>query len=682
MDPKISVNYSGVNNVSAETQSSPVTVPTEVKQAFQDADQYFPTELQKFQFFDKYSRFNYDKGRRETWIETVQRAIDYLKELSENKLTPTEYNRIQSYILEMKATPSMRLLAMSGQAAVRQNISIYNCSYLPMDSIDSFVEELIIAMAGCGVGFSVERQYVNKLPEVKVQTGEILPTFQIADSTEGWAEALRLGLQTWFEGKNMQFDYSKIRPAGTPLKIKGGRSSGPAPFENLLTFTRGVILKRQGQKLRPLDAHDIACKIGETIVSGGVRRTALISLFDMDDNEMMNCKNGENLIGNEQRWMANNSAVWTDEVGQHLLLDQMYSMIDGKRGEPGIFSRHNANIIKPTRRKEAVFGTNPCGEINLRPYEFCNLTIAIARPEDDLKSLKEKVEIATIIGTIQSMATHFPGLREIWKQNCEEERLLGVDINGWLDCPVLRPTNPNLEKDLQTLRDHAVAVNKEYAEKLGVNQSVSVTCVKPSGNSSQLFNCSSGIHPRHFKYYTRNVRVQAQSPLRQLLQDQGVPMDVENGQSVENATAYVVHFPVKAPEGTIIRNEVSAIDQCEYWLKAKLNFTEHNPSVTITYKPDEVIDLIKWVSDHRQFIGGMSFLPSDDAQYMQMPYEEISEDEYEQKAQDFPKIDFSALYLYEKEDFTTSAQELACLSGACEIEFTPTGIIKKPVTVN
>lgn len=901
----------GISNEEAAQQravSFSDGVPQDVQEAFKESAKYFPTPLQEFQLYDKYSRFNYDLGRRETWIEVVDRATDYLKELSANRLEKKEYDRIRQFILEMKATPSMRLLAMAGPAARRNNIAIYNCSYLPIDSIDSLVEELLIAMAGCGVGFSVERRYVEKLPEVKMQTGEILPTFQIADSTEGWADAFRLGLTTWFDGKNIQFDYSQIRSAGTPLKIKGGRSSGPEPLKKLLDFTRHVILKRQGKKLRPLDAHDVACTVGETIVSGGVRRTALISLFDMDDEEMRDCKNGTNLEGNQQRWMSNNSGVWDNEMSQQQVLTQMYEMIKGQRGEPGIFSRYNANKIKPTRRKEADFGTNPCfhpdtiietahgqkkiyeiteptyvysmdkqgklvlkkasaswisqknaktikitvangksiqvtpehkiftenlgwieaknieindrvvallrqrrgakysgiklttetkwqmehrfiwegvngdiargydinhkdqstyhndidnlellthsehasltrrttpnnhqvkdrytgrwvsgteskhgvkkivpmpaylkssfhqyatvtkieegetvdvydisvedthnviangivahncGEINLRPYEFCNLTIAIARPDDTLESLKEKVEVATIIGTIQSMGINFPGLRDIWRQNCEEERLLGVDINGWLDTALLSPQNPDLTKTLTMLKEHAVVTNKKYAEILGINQSVAVTCVKPSGNSSQLFNCSSGIHPRHYKYYIRNVRVQAQSPVKKLLEEAGVPMDPENGQTWESANTFVVHFPIKAPDGAIVKEDVGAIEQCNYWLKAKKYFTEHNPSVTIMYKPNEVIDLIKWVWDHVDIIGGMSFLPVDDAQYSQMPYEKISKEEYEERAKQFPSLDFSQLFLYEKEDYTTSATELACVSGACSID--------------
>jgi ribonucleoside-diphosphate reductase alpha chain len=369
--------------------------------------------------------------------------------------------------------------------------------------------------------------------------------------------------------------------------------------------------------------------------------------------------------------MANNSAVWTDEMEQDQILTQMYEMIKGQRGEPGIFSRHNANeLLEPIRKKFGyqAFGTNPCGEISLRPYEFCNLSIAIAREDDTEETLKEKVEVATIIGTIQSIATNFTGLRDIWRKNCEEERLLGVDINGWVDCLLLRPANPNVNQILEDLKKHAIEVNKKYAAILGINQSASVTCVKPSGNSGILFNCSSGLHSRWAPYYIRNMRIQAQSPLKKVLEEAGVPMDPENGQTVETANTWVIHFPIKSPEGSPTRKDMSAIQQCEYWLTAKKHWTTHNPSVTVTYSSDEVIDLINWVNEHKQFIGGMSFLPADDAQYSQMPNEEISKEQYEALIVKFPKIDFSNLVAHESSDMTNASTELACVSGACSIE--------------
>ena len=638
-------------------------VPGEVKEAFDKSDQYFPTQLQKFQFYDKYSRFNYDLGRRETWVETVTRSVDYLREISENKLDDSVYDRLFKGILEMKVMPSMRLLAMAGDPARRSNIAIYNCSYLPVDSIDSFVEALIISMNGCGVGFSVERQYIEKMPRIQRQTGKTRPLHVVKDTSEGWADALRTGLETWYSGEDITFDYSEIRVAGAPLKIKGGRASGPEPLRQMLNFARDKVLGRQGGFMTSLDAHDIMCAVGGAAVSGGVRRTAMISLFDYDDKEMRHCKDGDFWQKNSQRWNANNSAVWpsrelTQEEVAHFVLD----MVSSGRGEPGIFNRKAAVDNRPNRRIARDFGTNPCGEIILRPFQFCNLTSAVARKDDTFETLKEKVELATILGTIQSMATKFPGLRPEWEQNCKEERLLGVDLNGQLDSPLSQ------DPDVQSrLRYVAEETNRIYAEKLGINQSASVTCVKPSGNSSQLLNSSSGLHPRWAPYYIRNVRVGAHTPVFKVLQDEGVPMDPENGQTVENATTWVAHFPVKSPDGAPTRNSKSAIEQCNYWLQNKIHYTEHNPSVTITYRQDEVLDIIKWIWDHQDKIGGMAFLPAVDAQYDQMPYVEITKEEYDRLERNFPHIDFSKIYRYEEKDLTTAAQELACMAGQCDI---------------
>ncbi|MFZ3068821.1 MAG: ATP cone domain-containing protein [Microgenomates group bacterium] len=647
-------------------------VPKEVSEAFAESDKYFGNQIQKFQFFDKYSRFNYDYGRRETWKETVDRAVEYLRELSGDKLDKKVYERIRKSVLEMKATPSMRLLAMAGPAARRNNIGIYNCSYQPVDSIDSFVEALIISMNGCGVGFSVESKYVENLPRVKRQTGGEIKEMLIADTTEGWAEALRTGMTTWFDGGDIKFDYSALRPAGAILRVKGGRSSGPEPLRKMLEFVRERIIARQGSFLRPIDAHDIMCEVGSAAVSGGMRRTAMISLFDYDDREMRTCKSGDFERDNSQRWNANNSMVWPESgLTQLEITKQMLEMVESGRGEPGIFNRQSAINMRPARRQVADFGTNPCGEIILRPFGFCNLSIAIARKEDTYETLKDKVEVASIIGTIQSLATNFPGLRPVWKKNCEEERLLGVDINGQMDSPVAQ--DPAVQG---RLRQVAIETNRIYAEKLGINSAAAVTCVKPSGNSSQLFNCSSGIHARWAPYYVRNVRVSTHSPIYKVLKDVGVPMDPENGQDFETANTWVIHFPVKSPEGAITRKNFSAIQQCEYWLQNKINWTEHNPSVTITFHPDEVIDLIKWVWIHRGMIGGMAFLPAFDAAYAQMPYQEIDREEYEKLAAGFPEIDFSKLYRYEEEDYTKAAQELACVSGACDVDYNEGKIVK------
>ncbi len=638
-------------------------VPEHVREAFEQSSAYFPSQLQKFQFYDKYSRFNYDYGRRETWIETVDRATSFLREISDNALTQETYKELRDGILQMDASPSMRLLAMAGPAARRNNMTIYNCSYMPVDSTDAFVEALIISMSGCGVGYSVESRYIENFPRIKRQMKAAPISYVVPDSSEGWAEAVRIGIETWFEGGDVHFDFSEVRPAGAPLYTKGGRASGPAPLRQMLEFARGRILARQGSFLRSIDAHDIMCAVGNAAVSGGVRRTAMISLFDYDDLDMRHSKNGENLVGNEQRWNANNSAVWPErQLNQAEIARYLLDMVESGRGEPGIFSRAAANRTRPERRVEAEFGTNPCGEISLRPFEFCNLSIAVARPEDTYETLAEKVRKATIIGTIQSMATHFPGLRPQWVENCQEERLLGVDINGQMDSPAAQ--DPDVQR---RLRELAVQVNRETAETLGINQSAAVTCVKPSGNSSQLFDCSPGIHTRWSPYYIRNVRVGTHTPLFQVLQDAGTPMDPENGQMPETANTWVIHFPVKAPEGAITRNDRTAIEQCEYWLQCKTEWTEHNPSVTITYQQEEVLEIIRWVWENQDKIGGMTFLPAFDAQYDQMPYEEIGVEQYEKLAAHFPEIDFSKVYRYEEEDLTTAAQELACFAGSCDI---------------
>ncbi len=639
-------------------------VPPEIRDAFEQSAEYFPTEIQQFQFYDKYSRFNYEKGRRETWIETVERAVEYLKEVSDYKLAPEVYDRLRQGILEMRVMPSMRLLAMAGPAARRNNIAMYNCSYMAVDCIDAFVEALIISMSGCGVGYSVERQYVEQFPRVKRQKGGAPKKFVVPDTSEGWSESLRVGLNAWFNGEDVAFDYSEVRLAGAPLRIKGGRASGPEPLRKTLDFTRSKILARQGTFIRPLDAHDIMCSVGNAAVSGGVRRTAMIALFDFDDQEMRNCKNGENLIGNEQRWNANNSAVWPNrELSQMEIQRFVLDMVESGRGEPGIFNRAAALATRPERRSEAVFGTNPCGEIILRPNQFCNLTSAVARADDTFETLADKVELATILGTIQSMATYFPGLRPIWAENCQQERLLGVDLNGQMDSQAAQ--DPAIQAKLQEI---AVETNRQYSKALGINMSASITCVKPSGNSSQLLNSSSGIHARWAPHYIRNIRVGAHSPLFKVLRDTGAPMDPENGQTPENADTWVVHFPVKSPEGAVTRNERTALQQCEFWLQNKTQYTEHNPSVTITYQPNEVLEITHWIWANQDKIGGMAFLPAFDANYDQMPYEEISEEDYSKASTAFPELDFSKIYRYEETDLTKAAQELACMAGYCDFD--------------
>lgn len=1117
-------------------------IPADVKAAFDLSAQYFPTPIQQFQFFDKYSRFDHELGRRETWEETVNRAVDFLHELTVphgNPIDAETWERLRRGILKMEVMPSMRLLAMAGPAARRNHISVYNCSFQGIDDIHCFPEALLISMSGTGVGFSVESQFVEKLPRIQRQKRAAKDHLVIEDSTEGWYYALLAGLEHWFSGHDITFDYSQIRPAGAILKTKGGRASGPLPLQNMMESVRKIILARQGNVLRPIDAHDIMCHVGNAAVQGGVRRSAMISLFDWDDNLMLHAKDGDLVAsGNTQRWNANNSVVWPEHgITQNDLMRQMLAMDTSQNGEPGIFNRAGAWNNSPERRKALGYhtlGTNPCvtgdtwiavadgrgrarmrdivaegrdipvwtvadgklavrtmrnprktgtsvpvyrvnfsdgsytrvtanhkfvltdgtekqavelapndalvsttvqsyakrglpgtryvnydsdgsyrmmvfggksrsehrriyeahtgkhisghefhihhrdhdsmnnafenlqllsakehaqmhrermlgannpvhkmtdawhanlsaaetgllngnafdisnaaleevitdwiaglghkpsikeywsfakanqlpqsfsayrrahfgggvshtlasiaakldvtplrihrirkitdlpvvrekertyvlrncedcgaeiklplsrreiaychpctmkrvndrrkgngwaehikaakakslpmkrerqmsvyndlvvelgrhpmktewvarckergisaemcrdsspfrsydalkeaaavanhrvvsvvedgvedvytgtvdethtyfaigterttasgtvemsyvlnrqcGEINLRNLEFCNLSQAIARPWDTPETLAEKVELATIIGTVQSLAADFPLLRPEWKKNCEDERLLGVDINGQADSPVTRDA-----RVLDDLREYAVATNAEYAKMLGVNQSAAVSCVKPNGNSSQLLNCSSGLHARHAQYYRRNIRVSNDSPMHKVLRNAGVPMSPENGQSFDSATTWVIHFPVKAPSGAITRNQVSAIEQCETWLRNKTHWTDHNPSVTISYGPDELIPLTQWLWDHRDMVGGMSFLPRFDARYDNMPYEEITATEYEKLASEFPEIDYSKIFRYEEFDTTTSSSELACFAGNCEVEVVPTG---------
>lgn len=641
-------------------------VPAEVREQFERDKTHFPTAMQQFQFYDKYSRFNWDLERRETWEETVDRNVDYLRWLVDNfaegSLNPEVYDLIREYMLNQMAMPSMRSLAMAGAAAQRNGLSIYNCSYLPVRDLESYAEMMLISMAGCGVGYSVERHHVERLPRVQRQTGEVTE-YWVEDSTEGWADALLFGLREWFAGRDVRFRYDMVRPAGTILRVKGGRASGPAPLKFALDFARKRILARQGSTLSTLDAHDIACAVGGAAVSGGQRRTAMIALFDWDDVAMRTCKDGDLSGDLEVRWNANNSAVWPDDITQADVAEQLLTMFRANRGEPGIFSRSNANRTRPERRKAAEFGTNPCGEINLRPYGLCNLSIAVARPTDDERTLRNKVEVAALIGTIQSLATNFPGMREEWARNCEEERLLGVDVMGQMDVPLLD------DGDLQErLKRAAVEANEFWAKQLGINPAAAVTCGKPGGNSSVLLDASSGQSARWAPYYLRRTRVNITTPLYRVLKDAGVPMTPENGQSPLNANTWVVAWPIKAPEGAVTRKDRTALEQCEYWKMVKTRFTEHNPSVTITYEPDELLDIISWVWENREVIGGMTFYPADDASFDQPPLEEITREEYEQAIAEFPEIDYSLLYTYESEDMTTAAQELACFAGAsCEI---------------
>lgn len=619
-------------------------------------------QLQMFQFYDKYSRFSQSLGRRETWEESVDRAVRFLVELSENKLAPEIYEKIRVFMLNQWAFPSMRLFAMAGDPARRDSTVLYNCSYLPIDSLLSFSEALAISMAGCGVGYSVERRYVDLLPVVSGEIFEDEPwyPFVIDDSTEGWVAAIGVAIREAYAGFRPQFDYSKIRPAGSLLFTKGGTASGPAPLKRLIEFAVTTIHSAAGRKLRPIEVHDIMTMIGDCAVSGGARRSAMISLFDLDDDEMLHAKDYGWWKFAPQRANANNSVVIEGRLSRQEWAD-LFERIDEGGGEPGFFIRSNVNSLLPSRRDYGSdWGMNPCGEINLRPRQFCNLSQAIARSGDTVDILMEKVEVATIIGTIQSMAVNFANLEHPdWVTNAINERLLGVDVTGQMDCPILD------ERVLELLRHYAVAVNKKYARDLGINQAAAVTCVKPSGNSSVLFDCSPGLHSRWSKYYIRRVRVNASSVMRYVMEGSGMDLLPENGQKYDTASTMVAEFAVAAPAGAVTNGDRGAIEQCEWWKINKIYFTEHNPSVTILFKPHELNDVIDWVYENQTIIGGMSFLPKDDHYYPLAPYEAISKEAYEQ----FPitKLDFSLLPLLERHDTTSVAREVACVAGLCEI---------------
>jgi ribonucleoside-triphosphate reductase len=636
----------------------------------------FVTPIQELQFVDKYARWNPTAKRRETWDEAVDRVIDFFIaecDPTMEKLGAEEWITLRNSMLEMRAMPSMRIVQMAGPALARCQVGAYNCAYLPIDCFQSFGELLYILMQGTGCGFSVERSYIDQLPPVEGQHNRMQGTHVIPDTTEGWCDALVLGLEVWAGGGDIVFDSSQIRPQGAVLRTKGGRASGPEPLKQLLDFARGKVVNRAGGRLSSLDAHDIACFCGQIVQVGGVRRAAEISLSDFEDREMREAKTGSFWLQNPQRAMANNSVVYEEKPGPVAFLEEWTALVGSGTGERGIFNRQGAVATRPWRREPAQFGVNPCGEIMLRPREFCNLSIAIARPGDTPEELGRKVQTAAVFGTLQSMLTRFNYIRPEWKENCEEERLLGVDITGQMDCEILRPTNPDdgftfrntRSYLLDRLRDIAIRTNWLAAEKLGVEPSVAVTCIKPSGNSAQLFNCSSGLHPRYAPFYIRRLRIGAYTPVGKLLKKKGVPWHPEVGQTAEGATVLVFEYPVASPAGAVTRHDMSAISQLENWLEWKRLYTEHNPSVTIYVEPDEWVAVGAWVWEHWKAIGGLSFLPKDGGLYNLAPYEEVEQGEYEQRMKDLPVVDFSELE--EVEDMTEVNREFACTGDRCEL---------------
>ena len=628
---------------------------------------HLPTPYQQFIATSRYARWMDDLGRRETWGETVSRYMDNVVEpvLEQDNLIFTELHQA---ILGLDVMPSMRAMMSAGPAMARDNTAAYNCSYLPVDDPKSFDEAMFILLCGTGVGFSVERQYVNKLPEVPDALFDSETTVVVKDSKEGWAKALRQLLALLWSGEIPKWDVSKVRPAGARLKTFGGRASGPAPLVDLFNFAVATFKKAQGRKLTSLECHDLMCKIGQVVVVGGVRRSAMISLSNLSDDRMRNAKSGNWYDIEGQRALANNSVAYTEKPDIELFMKEWLALIESKSGERGIFNRvaSKAQAAKNGRRDpEWEFGTNPCSEIILRPYQFCNLTEVVVRADDDEEDLMRKVELATILGTIQSTYTSFPYLRKIWQKNTEEERLLGVSLTGIMDNQLMTAGNLDLENLLERLREHAVATNARWADMLGIPRSAAITCVKPSGTVSQLVDSASGIHTRHSEYYIRTVRGDVKDPLTSFMKDQGVPCEP----CVMNPDSTVVFsFPVKAPEGCYTREDVSAIEQLETWLTYQRHWCEHKPSVTVTVRDDEWLEVGAFVYKHFDEMSGVSFLPHSDHTYQQAPYQACTKEEYQAMYDASPKmLDWSLLPNYEAEDNTSGMQTMACSADSCEI---------------
>lgn len=633
---------------------------------------YLPTEYQEFIHLSRYSRWLPEKGRRETWEETVGRYFNFfaehLEEQNNFKLDDVSRKRLEEAVLSQKVMPSMRCLMTAGDALKRENVAGYNCSYVAVDSPRAFDEILYILMNGTGVGFSVERQDVIKLPNVADELHETDTTIVIPDSKLGWAKSLKELIHLLYSGQIPSWDLSKVRPAGAPLKTFGGRASGPEPLDQLFRFTINIFKNATGRKLTSLECHDLVCKIAEIVVVGGVRRSALISLSNLSDDRMRVAKSGQWWEDNGQRALANNSACYTEKPEIGIFMDEWKSLYDSKSGERGIFNRQSAKEQagrNGRRDNDWDFGTNPCSEIILRSKQFCNLSEVVIRATDDMKTLKEKVKFATILGTFQSTLVNFKYLTRDWKKNTEEERLLGVSLTGIMDNTLTNGKEEGLDKRLDELRKVAIATNAEWADKIGIQQSVSITCVKPSGTVSQLVDSASGIHARHNPYYIRTVRADKKDPLAMYMRDAGFPCEDD---VMKPEHTYVFSFPMKAPENAVMRQDMSAIEQLELWLVYQKHWCEHKPSVTISVKEDEWFEVGAWVYRHFDWMSGVSFLPYSEHVYKQAPYQDCDSVVYQRELDKMPKnIDWTQLSAYENTDMTEGAQELACVAGGCEI---------------
>jgi ribonucleoside-triphosphate reductase (thioredoxin) len=626
---------------------------------------YLPTDYQSFIATSRYARWLNDENRRENWRETVER---FIANVVRGKADVRTEDDILFAMLNLEVMPSMRSVMTAGPALARDNTSGYNCAYLPVDDLKSFDEAMYILLCGTGVGFSVERQYVSKLPEVPELMFKSDTVIVVKDSKGGWAKGLRQLIALLYAGEIPAWDVSLVRPAGAKLKTFGGRASGPAPLVDLFNFVVNTFTNAKGRKLSSIECHDLMCKIGEVVVVGGVRRSAMISLSNLSDDRMRNAKSGNWWEHEGQRALANNSVAYTERPDMETFLAEWTSLVKSKSGERGIFSRvaSRKQAAKNGRRNvDYEFGTNPCSEIILRPNQFCNLSEVVVRATDTIVDLERKVRLAAIIGTIQSTLTHFPYLRKIWQTNTEEERLLGVSLTGIMDNRLMTHANAGLEKLLEHLKNVAITTNAEWAERLNIPASTAITCVKPSGTVSQLVDSASGIHARHSAYYIRTVRGDNKDPLTQFMIDQGIPAEPC---VMKPDSTTVFSFPQMSPRQAVTRNDMTALEQLELWMTYQRHWCEHKPSVTITVKDNEWMEVGAWVYKNFDEVSGVSFLPHSDHSYQQAPYQEVGKHDYETLLSVMPeRIDWARLSEYEKEDTSKGTSTFACAGGSCEM---------------
>ena len=626
---------------------------------------YLPTDYQSFIATSRYARWLNDENRRENWRETVER---FIANVVRGKADVRTEDDILFAMLNLEVMPSMRSVMTAGPALARDNTSGYNCAYLPVDDLKSFDEAMYILLCGTGVGFSVERQYVSKLPEVPELMFKSDTVIVVKDSKGGWAKGLRQLIALLYAGEIPAWDVSLVRPAGAKLKTFGGRASGPAPLVDLFNFVVNTFTNAKGRRLSSIECHDLMCKIGEVVVVGGVRRSAMISLSNLSDDRMRNAKSGNWWEHEGQRALANNSVAYTERPDMETFLAEWTSLVKSKSGERGIFSRvaSRKQAAKNNRRNvDYEFGTNPCSEIILRPNQFCNLSEVVVRATDTIVDLERKVRLAAIIGTIQSTLTHFPYLRKIWQTNTEEERLLGVSLTGIMDNRLMTHANAGLEKLLEHLKNVAITTNAEWAERLNIPASTAITCVKPSGTVSQLVDSASGIHARHSAYYIRTVRGDNKDPLTQFMIDQGIPAEPC---VMKPDSTTVFSFPQMSPRQAVTRNDMTALEQLELWMTYQRHWCEHKPSVTITVKDNEWMEVGAWVYKNFDEVSGVSFLPHSDHSYQQAPYQEVGKHDYETLLSVMPeRIDWARLSEYEKEDTSKGTSTFACAGGSCEM---------------